>query len=44
MIMAQEQDTRETPGHKLILVAPCTEMKKVIEKVEELAGRQSSVI
>jgi hypothetical protein len=44
MIMAQEQDTRETPGHKLILVAPCTEMKKVIKKVEELAGREPEIL
>ena len=44
MVMAQEQDKHETAGNKLILTAPSTKMKQVIEKVEELARREPEIL
>lgn len=42
--MAHREDTQDTHASKLILVAPDTKMKKVLEKVEELALREPEIL
>lgn len=42
--MAHTQDTAETVAGKLILIAPDTKMKQILEKVEDLARREPEIL